>query len=129
MAFPVDSERMPRDVSPRHVSPSRIRYEKEHPMVSVRLTESMRKTLDAARKDSALSYADLIKTGLKAAADDKTAYQRGWDDAEETYAIEIPCSVCGKPIIMTPGSGMHKAAIDLLRAEKWSHGECLKKSD
>jgi hypothetical protein len=69
----------------------------------------------------------LIKTGLKAAADDKTAHQRGWDDAEETYAIEIPCNVCGKPIIMTPGSGMHKAAIEHLA--QWIHTKCPKKPD
>jgi hypothetical protein len=58
MAFPVDS-----DLMPRHVPPSRIRYEKRNPMIAVRLTESMRKTLDAARKDSALSYADLDQDG------------------------------------------------------------------
>jgi len=124
MASPDDLEPMP-----RNVPPSRKRYEERNPMISVRLTKSLRQVLDDFRKEAALSYPDIIKAGLKAAAGEWEASKEAWDDAEHKYMIAIPCSVCGKPMIMKPGSDMHKAAIDLLRAKKWCHSECLKKPD
>lgn len=93
MVFPADSTFVT-----RHVPPSRIRYEQKNPKVSVRLTESVREVLDEARESSGASYADLIKRGLTAAADEETAYQRGWDDAKEgVWGVGV-CYRCGKSL-------------------------------
>ena len=82
----------------RHVPPSRTRYEKKNPKVSVRLTESVREVLDGAKENSGLSYADLIKKGLTAAADEETAYQKGWDEAKREGVPIGFCCRCGKPL-------------------------------
>jgi hypothetical protein len=113
------------NLMPRHVPPSRIRYEKKNPKVSVRLTESVRKVLDERKKREGLSYADIIKKVLKAAADEEKAYKKGWSEAMAEFMITVPCSVCKKPIPLRPGSEMHKDAIEHLAG--WHHGECVEK--
>jgi len=105
----------------------RRRYDETNPRVTIRLTASLKKILDELRKDSALSYADLIKRGLETTGDEMTAYQRGWSEAEELYAIRVPCSRCGVGVIMEPGSKMHKVALNLLK--DWQHTKCPKKPD
>ena len=120
MAFPVDLKRMP-----GHVPPSRIRYEKKNPMVSVRLTESLRKTLDGLKKKEDLSYADLVKRGLRASANEQTAYKRGWDAAKrETVSIGV-CSRCGKPISWSLNREAHRLLLaKAVNSMRLIHGEC-----
>jgi hypothetical protein len=49
---------------PRHVPPSVIRYDKENPIVSVRLTRSLKESLDKIKEEEGLSYAELIAKAL-----------------------------------------------------------------
>ena len=102
----------------------RRRYDEANPRVTVRLTASLRKILDDLRKEEGLSFADLIKTGLKAAGDEKAAYQKGWDDAKGRYAITVPCSRCKKPMELSMDTDMCKAAAYYLQEKNWHHGEC-----
>jgi len=50
---------------PRHIPPSRIRYEKANPVISVRLTASLKRILDEFKEKEGISYADLVKRGLE----------------------------------------------------------------
>jgi len=49
----------------RHVSPSRIRYEKAHPTISVRLTETLKGQLDLIKNRINLGYSDIIMKALR----------------------------------------------------------------
>lgn len=51
-------------------------------------------------------------------------YEMGWNEAEDTYRIQIPCVKCGKEMVMMPGSEMHNAAIRALQASGWGHQDC-----
>ena len=98
----------------------RRRYDEANPRVTVRVTASLRKTLDDMRKEEGLSYVDLIKRGLMAATDEDAPHQRGGVETEAAYAIKVPCAVCGKPLVMKP----NKATIESLKAKGWSHKAC-----
>jgi hypothetical protein len=102
----------------------RHRYDLANPRVTIRLTAPLRKILDETRESAGLSYADLIKMGLEATGEVEKARQEAWRDAEEAFAIKVPCSKCGKLIIVEPDSEMHKAVIDHLK--NWHHGKCPK---
>jgi len=120
MAFPVDSKRMP-----RHVSPSRIRYEKKNPMISIRLTESLKDILDDFKNGTDLSYADLIKGTLEASADQQMAYERGWDDAKREMVQIGVCSRCGKPLLWNPTLEEHRLSLaKAVNAERYMHTGC-----
>ena len=72
-----------RQGKPRHVSPSRARYEQSHPTVSLRVDS-----------DTGLSVADVLRVGLeKSAPSVREAYYRGFMAAlVEMY--EITCDEC-----------------------------------
>jgi len=116
--------------------PSRIRYETKHPTISVRVTKDLKEALDRFSQDvGGLSYAQIIKEGLESAKElDKISkiqyelgYEEGFKDGKKKYRIAIPCSICGKEILLEPGSPIHKDAIKLLMAKGWAHGECADK--
>jgi len=44
--------------------PSRIRYEKEHPMVSLRLTKELKEIVDRIKKETGKSYSKIVKEAL-----------------------------------------------------------------
>ena len=129
----------------QHVPPSKIRYEKRNPKVSIRLTESLRKTLNELREKEGLSYADLIKRNLKAAGDEATvnaaiqaAYekgrQKGRSDAKRDAksalkCVEIgKCSVCQRPIIWDLTDPINvKLLGDFLERLGVGHGPCIDK--
>ena len=52
--------------------------------------------------------------------------KEGHEQAREEFEITYPCSVCGKPINMKPGSESHKAMIDYMNEHGWGHGKCGK---
>ena len=117
---------------PRHVPPSVIRYDKENPIVSVRLTKSLKESLDKIREEEGMSYAELIAQALAFAdevVDADKAYQQGWDEAKAEFAIKVPCAVCGKSMVVKANTKTHKALTDLLKAKRWSHAACVKRSD
>jgi len=124
---------------PRHVPPSRIRYEKKNPKVTVRLTESLKVILDEIRDETpGLSYADLVKKGLTTSANEAEAYQKGYCEAEteayqkgyyeasEKFQIWFPCFICRKSILIKPNSKTHKAILEYLKRADWGHVECVR---
>jgi len=84
----------------RHLPPSRIRYERNHPTVSFRVTLDERRRLEAFMKKTGQPLrAVVVQTlGLLEARIEKIekarkdGYRAGWG------RFEAPCSVCGKPL-------------------------------
>ena len=83
-----------RQGKPRHVSPSRARYEQSHPTVSLRVDSDTRTELLELKEKGGLSVADVLRVGLeKSAPSVRKAYYRGFMAAlVEMY--EITCDEC-----------------------------------
>ena len=60
--------------------------------------------------------------------DEETAWNIGYEvgrkDSNEEFAIHIPCARCRNPMLMRPGSDMHKQAAQYLRQQGWSCAGC-----
>jgi hypothetical protein len=54
-------------------------------------------------------------------------YPTGYREAEKTFKITYPCSVCGEILIMMPNANDHLAAQRYLREHNWAHSACHKK--
>ena len=95
--------------------PSQVRYEKKHPLISVRLTKELKEMIDAVRGN--MSYSDVIKLKLFESVEICKA-------AENRYKITIPCAVCGKPIEVVPNGTIHQDILNRFKEKGWKHGTC-----
>ena len=71
---------------------------------------------------------------------ERMVYQNGWrrgfdegqfegyGKAELEFKVTYPCSVCGKPIVMKPGSESHIAMKGYMREHGWEHSSCGNKT-
>ncbi|MGD0331114.1 MAG: hypothetical protein ABSB40_11855 [Nitrososphaeria archaeon] len=111
----------------RHKPPSRIKYEKNNPIISVRLTRGLKDKLDNIKEKK--SYHQLIVEGLEKctqvpteeilkekynegykkglSADVKQAYYKGFEDGihdteNDFEHFKAPCGLCGEMITFSP---------------------------
>ena len=121
----------------RHKPPSRIRYEKTHPVISVRMPKKWIDDLDAYLDEQGLSRGDFYRISLgKQKANYRRAYIQGYNkgyniglNAEyekgmQDWGIQFPCRICGELVYIPPNSDCHKAIIEFLRECGWAHAEC-----
>jgi hypothetical protein len=108
----------------RSSPPSRERYDRLHPTVSVRVTQQFYNELMELRRLTGKSLADILREALgKQAPSAKNAYQKGYDDARLKYAVRYKCSKCGGNIVL--GSENEKiAAATYMREHGWHHSKC-----
>ena len=125
----------------KHRSPSRIRYERSHPVVSFRANKEMIDRFTILKEKEGESHADIYKIGLektewriekeeqirKKAYEDGQAdgYQQGALDAMDRYLIEYPCSLCGE-LIMLESKKEKEEVIRHMREQGWRHRECMR---
>ncbi len=96
--------------------PSQVRYEKKHPLISIRLTDELKEVFDTLR--DGVPYSAVVHTALLEAAELSKM-------ARDRYQITIPCAVCGEPIVVEPNGPIHLDIISKLRAAGgWKHGTC-----
>jgi len=105
--------------------PSRIRYEKSHPVVSARLNMEDYKRLKEILETEGKSFAEFLrevihKAHVKYGKAYKLAYSRGRGD----WQIWYYCDVCGERININPNGGSHKALIEYMKEGGWGHAEC-----
>ena len=98
-------------------TPSQVRYENEHPRFSARLPKAVYDSLiDRIGEQSNSDFLlQLLETGQTR------------NDIEKQYQIVIPCSKCGKPMIVEPGDPIHQDLIAAQKREGSDHclcGEC-----
>ena len=74
-----------------------------------------------------LSYDNGYNRGFKEGRD--VGYILGYHEAEEEFKITYPCSICGKPILVRPGSKSHKDIIAHMKEYGWAHSECLENNE
>ena len=109
--------------NPPHKPPSRIRYEKNHPTISFRVTLDERRRIDALIKKTGQSMRSIVLQNLGLVETNiKSAYQKGYKVGWGRFTA--PCSICGKPMqfdIKTAADAkdtLTKAFTD------WRHPEC-----
>ena len=115
--------------------PSRKRYERSHPVISLRADKEIRNGLREAKEKKGMSRVDVLKVGLGLTeltirAEEEIrqqAYDEGWEkgiqEAMDLYAVTYPCSKCGKE--MTVYTDEEKKAIrKFLTSSGWHHGDC-----
>ncbi len=119
-------------------SPSRIKYEQEHKVISFRETKEIHDRAEVVKKVEGKSNADIFKDGLglnevKIRAEKEIsveAYSEGWDDgyeaAQDEYMVTFPCRVCKKPIEITSPEAK-KAVRKYMIEHGWAHADCHKK--
>ncbi len=135
----------------RHYPPSRIRYEKEHPLVAVRVNKELKEFLDKLRVGEGgeiKSYAEVIKEIITKSYDAykkwyedvyMKGHKEGFEDAlnmvfdlepkdAAKYNIVYPlCPNCGKPmrsVIVRKGSKLGEWVLEQIRENGWHHTKC-----
>jgi antitoxin component of RelBE/YafQ-DinJ toxin-antitoxin module len=108
--------------------PSRERYEKANPTVSVRVPEETRAKLLEVVPKLGMSLADAFKVlvgelEFKAIPIDE-ARRQGYEEAKKLYAVTYLCFICGKPIVITSPE-TKKVVSKFLTTHGWGHNKCI----
>ena len=124
----------------RHKPPSRIRYEKTHPVVSFRVKDEWYDAFKAFLQEQNLSIGDFFRISYeKQKANYQKAhnqgfnkgyrigYNAGYEKGKEEWGIQFPCSICGELVYIPPNSDCHQAVIEFLKSRHWAHGKCIEK--
>ena len=119
----------------RRKAPSRARYEQAHSTVSCRIPREVYDRLRAVKEAEGKSFADILKIGLgiievRVKEEGETrkqgydnGYRKGYAEAERTYKVTYPCSVCRKTIELTSKEAK-RAANQYMQQHGWGHKEC-----
>jgi hypothetical protein len=114
----------------KHQPPSRRRYAATHPTIGVHcVDQKMYDDLIALRERSGLSLGQLVLQALGKVAMDVAKVEfvgraRGYWQAKARYCLTTPCSGCGQPLEILPGSELADEAVRAVRA--WGHIECIR---
>ena len=113
----------------RRKTPSRERYERDHPVVAIRVTQEMLMEMEALRARGR-SWGDILRVGLgrQTAADRslEEARRQGYAEGRARFSIAFPCSVCGQPIEVETPNVKEFVAKALMQA-RWVHAACTQR--
>ena len=124
----------------KHKSPSRIRYEKTHPVVSFRVKDEWKNEFKTFLQEQNLSIGDFFRISYgKQKANYQEAHDQGFDEGFKIgynegktegyklgmndWAIWCYCWKCLKPIFIKPNSDAHKKMIDAMSGHL-GHMQC-----
>lgn len=124
-------------VKQRHVPPSRIRYEANHPPVTARVSKELYDELKSLKGSGGLSVADVLKIGLeKTKPKVHEAYQKGyreggeegfsegWEKARKGYEVIYWCARCRRRHLSITTDEEKEAAASLMYREGWCSTAC-----
>ena len=125
----VSGRARPRSRAKKSVPPSRVRYEKANPAVTVRVSRELRDLLAEMKEERGLSMGDLLRIGLeKAKPDLEVAYDQGmavgYDIAKDEYEVTYWCSRCRRRHISVTTDEEKEAAAELLYQAGWYSAAC-----
>jgi hypothetical protein len=118
----------------KHKPPSRIRYEKNNPVVSFRIKKVWYDEFKAFLINQGLSIGDFFRIAFEKQKDSyerfkEKWYAEGYNKAVSDWQIWFFCKICGKRIDIEPNSDPHKDLIEYMKNKGWAHTECLGKKD
>ena len=113
----------------RRVSPSRIRYERDNPTVSARVSRETYNRLNALKEQSNKSLGDILREALEVQepatkAANIRGYRLGYAEAEQLYRVEYRCDVCNGRLTIYDDDAK-QAAAEYMRQHGWRHSSCL----
>jgi len=104
--------------------PSKIKYDKSHPTISIRVSQDLKEQLDEIREKSGKSIGDILREAVGVQSKSvKNAWNVGHSAAKIKYGVWYKCSVCGGNILIE-SDNEKKAAGKLMREHGWQHGKC-----
>jgi hypothetical protein len=111
----------------KHQPPAKIKYDKSHPTISIRVDQELKKKLDEIKEVSGKSVGDILREAVGVqAASAKSAYEKGYTKAKKEWGVTYKCAVCGGTMwIISPEE--KKDAAQYMREHGWAHGKCLQK--
>lgn len=105
--------------------PSRVRYEKSHPVVSARLRIDHYKKLKKILETEEKSFAQFLRDAIeKSETEYSNAYELGYYNGTEDSEIWFCCNICGEKIPIIPNSESHKALMQYMDEHGWGHISC-----
>jgi hypothetical protein len=111
----------------KYRGPAKIKYDKNHPIVSFRCTPALKAKLDAIKKMSDKTPADILKEAVELQTPSvKNAYNKGVLLTKISCVVPYHCSSCGN-VIEISTEGEKKAAAQYMQDHGWHHVDCPKK--
>ncbi len=117
--------------------PSRVKYDRNHRPISFRASGEFYERLQAVRNETGDSYADIMKKGLglievkirseKRIQEEalRQGHRKGYELAESTYKLIIPCFGCGEDIVVED-EATKKVIRQGMRQLGWGHSSCVR---
>ena len=113
----------------RRKPPSRLKYEREHPAISFRVSKEFFAQLQILRYQTGKSYSDFLKVGIGIMEPDiGEAWFRGFEDAKEDYCITYQCTGCHKKLEVESSEEKEFCRQALIEAG-WGHKSCHSKAE
>jgi len=112
-------------VKKKQPPPSKIKYDKSHPTISIRVSQDLKKQLDEIKEMSDKSVGDILREAVGVQSISiKNAWKRGLSYGKGIYGVWYKCSVCGGNILIESADAKKDAA-KLMREAGWRHGGCM----
>ncbi|KYK23249.1 hypothetical protein AYK25_10220 [Thermoplasmatales archaeon SM1-50] len=116
----------------KHKTPSRMRYENNNPVFSVRMPKAWHDKLNKHLKDTGQSRKDFLGIALGIKAENyehkfvqwydmgyNKGYQfgrdKGLDEGREKWALKCYCCYCGAPLYIGPNSNAHTIILEYFK--------------
>jgi len=111
----------------KHQPPSKVKYNKSHPTVSIRVSSDLYAKLKDLREKSGKSLGDILREALsKQAPTAQRAFDRGCAKAREIFQVTYACSVCGG-LMQVTSTDEKQAIARYMRESGWHHVNCPNK--
>ena len=111
----------------KHQPPSRIKYDKAHPTISVRVNQELYQKLKEMKDTSGKTVGDILREAVKVQArSTKQAFTAGCTSSKRTYGVTYKCSVCGGKLWIDT-TEEREAAAQYMQEHGWRHVTCQQK--
>ena len=114
----------------KHKPPSRIRYEKSHPVVSFRIKKEWYDELKTFLENRGITIADFFQIALKKQTEDyENAKTESYDfGVRDGAKFDLPCCECGEPMCFSLDEPEVKKVLEEA-FKNWRHINCREKED
>ena len=111
-------------VKKKQPPPAKVKYDKSHPIISIRVSQDLKKQLDEIREMSGKSVGDILREAVGVQSKSiKNAWNRSHSLAKSKYGVNYKCSVCGGNILLE-SKDAKQAAAKYMREHGWKHSNC-----
>ncbi len=103
---------------------AKIKYDKSHPIISIRVSEDLKEQLDEIKEMSGKSIGDILREAVGVQSKSiKNAWNRSRSLAKREYGVWYKCKYCGGNMLIE-SDDEKKAVAKYMREHGWHHGSC-----